>query len=91
MLLQSIEKTDISTILQFEQTIDKTIDEKWPDVSPIFEITDDLGNVYESCRDSVSYDAGVTYKWTTTIGTIHEGATHYSADKNPELDVWKRA
>ena len=77
LLLQSIEKTDISTVLQFEQTIDKAVAEKWPDVSPIFEITDDLGNVYESGNGGggVSFDAGMTFKWTTTIGTIDEKAT----------------
>lgn len=77
LLLQSVEKTDISTVLQFEQTIDKAVAKKWPDVSPIFEITDDLGNIYESGSGGggVSYDAGMTYKWTTTIGTIDEKAT----------------
>ncbi|MGM9950555.1 MAG: DUF5643 domain-containing protein, partial [Lysinibacillus sp.] len=75
--LQSIERTDISTVLQFEQTIDEAVAEKWPDVSPVFEITDDLGNAYPRSRGGggISHDSGITYKWTITTGTIHEDAT----------------
>ena len=75
--LQSVERTDISTVLQFEQTIDEAVAKEWPDVSPVFDITDDLGNVYprSGAGGGVSQDAGRTYKWTIATGTIHEDAT----------------
>ncbi len=75
--LQSVERTDISTVLQFEQTIDDAVAKEWPDVSPVFDITDDLGNVYprSGAGGGVSHDAGRTYKWTIATGTIHEDAT----------------
>ena len=76
-ILQSIEQTDVSTVIQYEQTIEQAVAEKWPSVTPMFVITDDLGNVYVDHEGGggVAYDNGITFTGTTTFDTIHENAT----------------
>lgn len=76
LVIRSIEQTNVSTIIQYEQTINESIAKNWPEVSPIFEITDDLGNVYASGEGGggVSYDNGMTFYGTTTMEPLHKDA-----------------
>ena len=75
--LQSLEFTDVSSIITYEQIATKELLEKWPSVTPVFHITDDLGNVYldNLGGGGVSYDSGTTYTGSTTFGTIQDGAS----------------
>ena len=75
--LQTLEFTDVSSIITYEQIVTKELLEKWPSVTPVFRITDDLGNMYMDGLGGggVSYDNMITYTGSTTFGTIHEGAS----------------
>lgn len=75
--LQSLEFTDASSIITYEQIITKELLEKWPSVTPVFRITDDLGNIYMDGLGGggVSHDNRITFAGSTTFGTIHEGAS----------------
>jgi len=75
--LQALEFTDVSSIITYEQVITKELLEKWPSVTPVFHITDNLGNVYldNLGGGGVSYDSGITFTGSTTFGTIQEGAS----------------
>ncbi len=44
--IQSIEKTDVSTVLKYQQTVDSKILEKWQSVSIILNVVDDVGTTY---------------------------------------------
>ena len=50
---------------------------KWPSVTPVFYVTDDLGHVYMNGEggSGKSPDSGKTFKGTTDIGAIQEGAS----------------
>ncbi|MDN4491930.1 DUF4179 domain-containing protein [Ureibacillus aquaedulcis] len=75
--LQTIEFTDVSTIITYEQTVSDELLAKWPSATPIFRITDNLGNVYvdESSGGGVSKNNGKTFNGTTDFGTIQSGAS----------------
>ena len=75
--LQSLELTDVSSIITYEQIVTKELLEKWPSVTPVFHVTDDLGNVYldNLGGGGVSHDNGITFTGSTTFGTIQNGAS----------------
>ena len=75
--LQSIELTDVSSIIKYEQIVTKELLEKWPSVAPMFHITDDLGNVYLNNQGGASYshDNGITLLGSPTFGKIQDGAS----------------
>jgi hypothetical protein len=74
--LKSVEFTDVSTVIAYEQVVTDGLLEKWPSVTPVFRVTDDLGNVYMDGTGGggVSHDDGKTFEGTTAFGTIQEGA-----------------
>lgn len=74
--IKSIEKTDVSTVIQYEQLVEPQLLEKWPSITPVFEITDDVGNIYQDeSGGGVSYNNGATFQGSTTIGAMNEKAT----------------
>lgn len=75
--LKSVEFTDVSTVIAYEQVVTDEILEQWPSVSPVFRISDDLGHVYlkGTGGGGVSPDNGKTFEGTTAFGTIQEGAS----------------
>ncbi|WP_246942446.1 DUF4179 domain-containing protein [Bacillus pinisoli] len=75
--LQSIEFTDVSTVISYEQIVSDELLEKWPSVTPVFYIKDDLGHVYMDGLGGggKSPDNGKTFYGTTDFGTIQEGAS----------------
>lgn len=75
--LQSIEFTDVSTVISYEQGVTDELLKEWPSVTPVFYVTDDLGHVYMSGTGGggTSPDNGKTFKGTTSFGAIQEGAS----------------
>lgn len=75
--LQSVEFTDVSTVISYEQVVTDELLEQWPSVTPVFYVTDDLGHVYINGTGGggVSPDNGKTFKGTTSFGAIQEGAS----------------
>lgn len=75
--LQSVEFTDVSTVITYEQFVTDKLIEQWPEVTPVFRVSDDLGHVYmnETGGGGVSTDNGKTFKGTTAFGAIQEGAS----------------
>ena len=75
--LQSIEFTDVSTVISYEQGVTDKLVATWPSVTPVFRIKDNLGNVYvdETSGGGVSRDNGKTFEGTTTFGPMQEGAS----------------
>ncbi|MDN4607029.1 DUF4179 domain-containing protein [Sporosarcina highlanderae] len=75
--LKSVEFTDVSTVIAYEQVVTDELLEQWPSITPVFQVTDDLGHVYMDGGGGggVSTNNGKNFKGTTTFGTIHEGAS----------------
>jgi len=75
--LQSVEFTDVSTVIDYEQVVSDELLEQWPSVTPVFRVSDDLGHVYMNGTGGggVSYDNGKTFKGTTAFGSIQESAS----------------
>ncbi|MFP3727885.1 DUF4179 domain-containing protein [Priestia filamentosa] len=75
--LKSIEFTDVSTVINYEQVVSPELLKKWKSVTPVFYVTDDLGNVYMNGTSGggTSPDNGGTFKGTSDFGTIKEGAS----------------
>ncbi|MCA1063951.1 DUF4179 domain-containing protein [Rossellomorea sp. AcN35-11] len=74
--LKSVEFTDVSTVISYEQVVKEAFLEEWPSVTPVFRVTDDRGHVYMDGTGGggVSPDNGKTFEGTTAFGTIEEGA-----------------
>jgi len=78
--VQSIEFTDLSTIINYEQLVSDEIVSKWGSVTPIFEISDNLGHIYKDRSGggggiAISNRSGNYLKGSTSIGAIEAGAT----------------
>lgn len=75
--LKSVEFTDVSTVIAYEQVVTDELLEQWPSVTPVFRVSDDLGHVYMNGTGGggVSPDNGKTFEGTTAFGTIQEGAS----------------
>ncbi|MEK4424248.1 DUF4179 domain-containing protein [Solibacillus sp. FSL K6-1523] len=75
--LQSIEYTNVSTILSYNQEVQESLLKKWKEVTPIFNITDNLGNQYMEGTGGggKTSDGYRTFEGSTTFGAIHEDAT----------------
>lgn len=75
--LKSIEFTDVSTVISYEQLVSEEILKEWESVTPVFRITDDLGNIYmdETGGGGTSTDNGKKFKGATDFGSIKEGAS----------------
>ncbi|WP_088102877.1 DUF4179 domain-containing protein [Halalkalibacter urbisdiaboli] len=74
--LQSIEFTDVSTVISYEQVVSDELLKEWESVSPVFNVTDDLGNVYmnETGGSGKTTNDYKTFKGTSDFGSIQEGA-----------------
>lgn len=75
--LKSLEFTDVSTVISYEQVVSDELLKEWPSVTPTFHISDDLGHVYldGGGGGGTSHDNGKTFYGTTDFGTIQEGAS----------------
>lgn len=75
--LKSIEFTDVSTVISYEQLVSEELLKEWESVTPVFRITDDLGKVYmnELGGGGMSPDNGRSFRGTTDFGTLQEGAS----------------
>ncbi|MGN7479590.1 DUF4179 domain-containing protein [Solibacillus silvestris] len=75
--LNSIEFTDVSTVLSYKQFASEELRKDWPSVTPVFTVKDDLGNVYVDGLGGggTTSDDFVTFTGTTSFGAIKEGAT----------------
>ncbi|MEH7385458.1 DUF4179 domain-containing protein [Bacillus sp. JJ1521] len=75
--LQSVEFTDVSTVISYEQVVSDELLKEWASVTPVFHVTDDLGNVYMNGTGGGgnTTDDYKTFKGTTDFGTIKEGAS----------------
>lgn len=76
-ILRSVEFTDVSTVIAYEQVVSDELLKDSVSVSPTFIITDDLGNVYGLGRggSGMSPDDYKTFKGTSTFDSIQEGAS----------------
>lgn len=74
--LKSVEFTDVSTVIAYEQVVSDELLKQWPAVTPVFRVTDDLGNVYmnETGGGGKTTDDYKTFEGTTAFGSIHEDA-----------------
>lgn len=74
--LSSIVFTDVSTIIAYDQIVTDEFLKKWPSVTPMFRVTDDLGHVYleGSGGGGVTNDNGKTFKGSTTFQSIQKDA-----------------
>ena len=75
--LSSIEFTDVSTIISYHQSVQDSLLKDWESVSPVFYITDNLGNKYMDGIGGLGTtdDDYKTFKGTTSFGAIHKDAT----------------
>ncbi|WP_179107200.1 DUF4179 domain-containing protein [Sediminibacillus massiliensis] len=75
--LQSIEFTDVSTVISYEQAVTDELLQKWESVTPVFTVKDDIGNVYMSGTSGGGQTSNdfKTYNGTSDFGTIKEGAS----------------
>lgn len=70
-----INRTDVSTVLHYEQLIDEKIYNQWADVGVKFEIVDNLGTSYHVKNNGASSnDGGVTFHGSDTMGAINNKA-----------------
>lgn len=77
LTIQSIAYTDVSTVISYQQAAQESLLKKWKEVTPIFYITDNLGNQYldgggGGGSTSNNYQ---TFEGTTSFGAIKENAT----------------
>ncbi|WP_341300396.1 DUF4179 domain-containing protein [Lysinibacillus sp. FSL H8-0500] len=88
--LQSIEFTDISTIISYEQLVSDELLEKWDGVTPLFYITDDLGHTYVNglSGPSTSVDSQKTLNGSTTFDAIQEGASQLIIQPVEMASLW---
>lgn len=75
--LNSIELTNISTVLSYKQFASEQLRKSWHSITPTFFIKDDLGNVYldGTGGGGQTSDDFKTFTGITSFGTIKEGAT----------------
>ncbi|QFT91129.1 hypothetical protein FIU87_20975 [Bacillus sp. THAF10] len=75
--LKSVEFTDVSTVINYEQEVADELLQEWESVTPVFHITDDLGNVYMNGTGGggKTTDDYKSFKGTSDFGPMKEGAT----------------
>ena len=73
--LDTISYTDISTVLEYSQTVEPTVAEKYEWITTDLLIQDDLGNEYFSNGNGGVSEHGQDFKWSTTIKKIDPQAT----------------
>ncbi|MFJ8264313.1 DUF4179 domain-containing protein [Rummeliibacillus sp. NPDC094406] len=76
IIIQSFEMTDVSTVLNYQQTVDSKILEKWKDVSTILDVVDDVGTTYYiEGNGGISHNQGAKSQFSDTMNVINEKAT----------------
>lgn len=75
--LNSIEFTDVSTVLSYKQFAGEALRKEWLSVTPVFTVKDDLGNIYVDGTGGggQTSDDFKTFTGTTSFGAIKDGAT----------------
>lgn len=73
--LDTISYTDISTVIEYSQTVDPSVTEKWEWVTTDLLIQDNLGNEYLSNGNSGYSEHNQDYKWSTTVKKVDPRAT----------------
>lgn len=75
--LQSLERTPVSTVIEYEQVASTELLENWEFVTPSFRVSDDLGNVYldEESGSGVASEEGALFTGSSSFGAIDEQAT----------------
>lgn len=75
--ITSLEKNEMSTVIEFASVVDEEILKQWPYVSVQFEtIEDNLGNMYiPNDNGGRSDDNGASFKSSTTIKALEPNAT----------------
>ncbi|MFN7249923.1 MAG: DUF4179 domain-containing protein [Anaerobacillus sp.] len=75
--LQSVEFTDVSTVINYEQVVLEELLKVWASVTPVFHVTDDLGHVYMNGSAGAGWTADdyKTFKGTSDFGRVKEGAS----------------
>lgn len=75
ILINSIEKSDMSAVINYEHFVDQKLADQWMHTTISLEVKDDLGKVYAvQGNGGVSYDDGLSYKWSETMNTIDPNA-----------------
>lgn len=76
VIVNSLEKNDMSTVIHYEQFIEATLLSQWADVSVQFDtIQDNLGNTYiGDGNGGRSHDNGLSYKSSGSIKSIDPNA-----------------
>lgn len=77
LTLNSIEFTDVSTVLAYKQFASEDLRKEWLSVTPTFTVKDDLGNIYVDGLGGggTTFDDFKTFTGTTSFGAIKDGAT----------------
>ena len=77
LTLNSIEFTDVSTVLAYTQFASEDLRKDWLSVTPTLKVKDDLGNIYVDGLGGggTTSDDFITFTGTTSFGAIKEGAT----------------
>ncbi|WP_039043772.1 DUF4179 domain-containing protein [Sporosarcina sp. ZBG7A] len=73
--IDSIRFTDISTVIEYSQTVEQSVTDQWEWVTSDLLIKDDLGNEYLTNGNGGFSENGQDYKWSTTIKKIDEQAS----------------
>lgn len=73
--LDAIRYTDISTVIEYSQTVKPSVTEKWEWVTTDLLIQDNLGNEYLSNGNGGFSEHGQDYKWSTTIKKVDQQAS----------------
>lgn len=77
LTLNSIEFTDVSSVLAYKQFASEDLRKEWLSVTPTFTVKDNLGNIYIDGLGGggMTSDNFKTFTGTTSFGAIKEGAT----------------
>ncbi|WP_274308472.1 DUF4179 domain-containing protein [Solibacillus daqui] len=77
LALNSIEFTDVSTVLSYKQFANDELMKSWLSVTPVFTVKDNLGNIYVdgTSGGGQTSDDFKTFTGTTSFGAIKDGAT----------------
>ncbi|WP_341321781.1 DUF4179 domain-containing protein [Solibacillus sp. FSL H8-0523] len=77
LTLNSIEFTDVSTVLAYTQFASEDLRKEWLSVTPTLTVKDDLGNIYVDGLGGggSTSDDFITFTGTTYFGAIKDGAT----------------
>lgn len=75
--LNSVEFTNVSTVLSYKQFASDELRNAWLSVVPVFTVKDDLGNIYVDGLGGggSTSDDFITFTGTTSFGAIKDGAT----------------